>query len=69
MNDQYVIYLLAFVGLISSILFGAVWLCAAARVLWLYGHYSAMKAIKTHKAAMRIRRKTKAMWNLWGFDE
>lgn len=66
--SEVTIYTLAFIGLISCILFGAVWICAALRLLWVYANYSASKAIKAHRLAMRTKARTKAAWKSVGID-
>lgn len=66
--SELTIHILAFIGLISCILFGAVWICAAFRILWVYANYSASKAIKAHRFAMRTKARTKAAWKQWGID-
>ena len=67
--SEITIYLLAFIGLVSSMLFGFVWVCAAFRILWLYADYSARKAIKAHRQCLSIKARTKADWAKWGIKE
>lgn len=61
------VYILAFIGLVSCILFGSVWICIALRVLWLYANYSAGKAIKAHKFSVRTRARTKSFLKEMGY--
>lgn len=67
--SEMTIYTLAFIGLICSMLFGFVWICAAFRILWCYTNYSARKAILAHRACLRIKARTKAAWKEWGIEE
>lgn len=68
-HSEMTIYLLAFIGLVCSMLFGFVWVCAAFRILWFYANYSARKAIKAHRQCLRIKARTKATWAKWGIKE
>lgn len=56
MIDKATIYLLAGIGLFSCILFAFVWLCSAARVVWLYFNWSVSQALKARRLARKIRR-------------
>lgn len=67
--SEITIYILAFFGLACSMLFACVWICGAFRILWLYGNYSAGKAIKAYRFVKRTRARTKAAWKAWGIDE
>lgn len=59
--SELTVYILAFIGLVSCILFGTVWICIGLRITWLYANYSAGKAIKAHKFAVRTRARTKSV--------
>lgn len=56
MIEQTTIYLLAGIGLFSCILFAGVWMCSAARVVWLYFNWSFSRALKARRLARKIRR-------------
>jgi len=56
MIEKTTIYLLAGIGLFSCILLAFVWLCSAARVVWLYFNWSVSQALKARRLARKIRR-------------
>jgi hypothetical protein len=56
MIDKAAIYLLAGMGLFSCILFAAVWMCSAARAVWLYFNWSVSRALRARRLARKIRR-------------
>lgn len=66
-QSELTVYILAFIGLVSCILFGAVWICIGLRVTWLYANYSAGKAIRAHKFAVRTRARTKSFLKEMGY--
>lgn len=66
-QSELTVYILAFIGLVSCILFGTVWICIGLRVTWLYANYSAGKAIRAHKFAVRTRARTKSFLKEMGY--
>ncbi|WP_265693336.1 hypothetical protein [Providencia rustigianii] len=50
------IYFFTCVGVVASLAFGMIWLCASMRILCLYAHYQLDEAIKSLKTRKQLKR-------------